>query len=79
MGVSISISGTTPSSKGKTHSPTSPPFLGQNTPKFVTILSQIPIKIRFYDFYKALSIKKRQGLALPSLQLTTYETQSPLF
>lgn len=31
----------------------------------------------FYYFYKALVIKKRQGLALPFLQLTTYETQSP--
>lgn len=29
----------------------------------------------FYYFHKALGIKKRQGLALPSLQLTTYETR----
>lgn len=31
----------------------------------------------FYYFHKVLVIKKRQGLALPFLQLTTYETQSP--
>lgn len=29
----------------------------------------------FYYFHKALVIKKRQGLALPFLQLTTYETR----
>lgn len=27
--------------------------------------------------HNALDIKKRQGLALPSLQLTTYETRFP--
>ena len=33
----------------------------------------------FYYFHKALVIKKRQGLALPFLQLTTQKTKRALY